>query len=161
MAASCLAHVAVNMRSQLSAREREWTSASARLYSSAENVSVFLPTSCYAARVSSRALTSALADARAPCPQSCGVRAESRASSCDKFLVRDASARSRFHEAVEPRKRAALHVAVVEPERELVNVPGKMLRAGVMINANDPAFQHGPHRFDAVGADTVPHVLAC
>lgn len=89
------------------------------------------------------------------------MRAESLAWSRDELLVRDASARSRLHEAIKPRKRAALHVAIVEPERELINVPGKVLGAGVMIDASESTFQHGPYRFDAVGADTAAHVLAC
>lgn len=119
------------------------------------------PVSCYVSRVSSRASISALADARAPYPQSCGARAESLVWSRDQLLVRDTSARSRLDETIKPRKRAALHVAVVQSESELVNVAGKMFRAGVMIDANESAFQHGPHRFNAVGADTVPHVLTC
>src|SRR6266571_3511985 len=115
----------------------------------------------FASRVSSRALTSALDGARALCPQSCGARAGFQASSCDEFLVRDASARSCFDETVEPFHRAALNVAIVKPEGELVNVAGKVLGAGVMIDAGESALQHGPYRFDAVGADAVAHVFAC
>src|SRR6266568_6567037 len=105
-------------------------------------LSAAAPASCYDAHVSSRASTLALVDAQAPCPQSCGARAESLASSCDELLVCDARARSRFDETIKTRKRAALHVAIVEPECELVNVTGKMLGAGVMVDASKPALQH-------------------
>ena len=48
------------------------------------------------------------------------------------------------NKAVEPRHGMVLDVAFVQPEGELIEVAAKVLRAGVMIDANDPAFQHGP-----------------
>ena len=39
----------------------------------------------------------------------------------------------------------------VEPKRKFINVAVQVLRAGVMIDANQTALQDGKHAFDAVG----------
>src|SRR5947209_3689278 len=62
-------------------------------------------------------------------------------SSCDQRLVSQALARNTVNEAVEPLQRVTGHVAVVEPERELVNVAAKMLRAGVVVDADQAALE--------------------
>ena len=48
-----------------------------------------------------------------------------------------------------------LDIAFIEPERELVNVAAKVFRTGVVIDADQPAFQDREHAFDAVGRHVV------
>jgi hypothetical protein len=43
------------------------------------------------------------------------------------------------------------HIALVEPESELVNVTSEVLFADVVESAIDTALEHRPNRFDAVG----------
>lgn len=52
------------------------------------------------------------------------------------------------------------HVAVIEAERELVNVAAKMLRAGVVINADQPALHDREHGLDAIRSHAVADVFA-
>jgi hypothetical protein len=66
------------------------------------------------------------------------------ASSLNERLVCEPFARRAIYEAFDPRQGMVLNVALVQPERKLVNVAVKMLRAGVMIDADQPALQdHG------------------
>src|SRR5438094_316920 len=62
------------------------------------------------------------------------------------------------NEAVEPLQGMPLHIALIEPESELVNVPAKVLRADMVEGAVDTALQHGPDAFDAVGRNVVASV---
>ena len=125
-----------------------------------KDVSVASPTSCYAVRASSLACFSASAYVPALHRQFYAVHAESQASFLDEFLVRDPSAWSLLDETVEPVERMTLHIAIVQAEGELVNVPIQMLRAYLMINAVDSALHDCPHGFDAVGAHLAAHVFA-
>lgn len=81
-------------------------------------------------------------------------------SSCDQLRVSDATANRRGDHAVEPVERQALHVSVIEPERELVDVAPDVLRAGVVIDAMQPAFQDSPHAFDAVRRHAIADIFA-
>jgi hypothetical protein len=54
----------------------------------------------------------------------------------------------------------ALHVAVVQPERELVNLPAKVVRIDMVVNAVHAALEHASHGLDIVGAHAVAHILA-
>ena len=65
----------------------------------------------------------------------------------------------RIHEAVQTLQGVPLHVPFVQTESELVNVTAQMLRAGVMIDAVNPALHYRPNAFDAVGVDAVPGIL--
>ena len=48
----------------------------------------------------------------------------------------------------------ALNISIIQAESELADVSGKMLVAGVVVDAMQPAFQDSPHTFDAVGRYT-------
>jgi hypothetical protein len=54
------------------------------------------------------------------------------------------------HEAIQPLQSVALHVAVIETEGELVNVSTEMLRAGVMVDANQAALENGEDALNSV-----------
>jgi hypothetical protein len=81
-------------------------------------------------------------------------------SSLRQPLVGQALVRSRFNEAIKAVQRVALHVAVIQSERKLVNVPAKMLRAYLMIDPSKPALQNCPNAFNAVDRDLITHELA-
>jgi hypothetical protein len=55
-------------------------------------------------------------------------------------LISQPFAGNAVNEAIKPRECMVLHVALVKPERKFIDVAIKMLWAGVVINANDPAF---------------------
>lgn len=52
-----------------------------------------------------------------------------------------------------------LHVAVVQPEDELIDIPAKMLWIDVVINAMQPALENTPNALDVVGAHAVADIL--
>jgi hypothetical protein len=55
----------------------------------------------------------------------------------------------------------ALHVAVVQAEGEFLNIPIKVLRAGVMVDTMQTTLEHCPYAFDAIRADSRPSILSC
>ena len=75
------------------------------------------------------------------------------ALSCDQSLVRQPSASRVDDEAIEPGQRVVLDVALIQPERKLINVPPKVLRGDVVKDAVDPALQDREDAFDAVDGD--------
>src|SRR3546814_16974402 len=54
-------------------------------------------------------------------------------------------------EAIQALQGVALHVAVVEPEGELVNVAVQVLLAGVVVDTLQAPLQHREHAPNAVG----------
>src|SRR5260370_30794984 len=70
--------------------------------------------------------------------------------SSDQILVGEPLSRNAHHEAFQPLQRVALHIALIEPECELINVAAEMLWADVMERAVDAALQHRPNALDAV-----------
>ena len=78
----------------------------------------------------------------------------------DKGFVGQALARNAVNEAIEPLHRVALHVALIQAERELVNVATKVLLAGVVVDADQAALHDREHAFDAVGGHAVADVFA-
>ena len=52
-------------------------------------------------------------------------------------------------------------LAVVVAERKLVQIQRQVLRADVVIGADDAALQERPEGFDVVRVNHAPHVLAC
>jgi hypothetical protein len=54
----------------------------------------------------------------------------------------------------------ALHIAIVQAERELIHIAVKMLWAGVVIDAVQAALHNGPNAFDAVRGNIVADILA-
>ena len=81
--------------------------------------------------------------------------------SSDQILVGQPPAGRAINEAVETVEGMPLHVARIETERELVNVPAEMLGADMMESSVDAAFQNGPDAFDAIGRNVVADILAC
>jgi hypothetical protein len=80
--------------------------------------------------------------------------------SLNERLVCESLPRSAIYEAVEPCQGMALDVALVQSEREFVNVAVQMLRAGVMIDANQAALQDSKDALDAVGCHILANVFA-
>lgn len=60
-------------------------------------------------------------------------------SSLRQRLVREALANGSAHKAIEPIQRVPLAVTIVQPERELVDIPAKVLAAGVVVDAENTA----------------------
>lgn len=112
--------------------------------------------------VSSRVSTSALACTPRQHPRLRQARAERSLalSSLDQRLVCQPLARGPVNEAIEPRQGMVLDVALVEPERKFVNVTVQVLRAGVMIDAYQAAFQDGKDAFDAVCRHVAADIFA-
>src|SRR5712691_10438141 len=85
---------------------------------------------------SSRPSTSVSADRPIPCrlwpPTPSAVSA---VRSSNQIPIGQPLACDAIGEAVEPLQGMAFHIALIEPESELVNVPAKMLRADVMEGA--------------------------
>ena len=115
--------------------------------------------SCVSARAFSPVRTSALGDTRAPYLQQRRGRVVV-SSSCNKLLVSQTFTESGGHEAIQTLQRVPLHVAFVQPESEFVDIAANVLRAGVMVDTVQAAFQDSPNTFDAVRADVAAHVLA-
>ena len=109
---------------------------------------------------SSPVLILALADRQAPCrrwrlaPLVCAGR------SLDQTFVGEPLARHAINEAVEPRQGMVLDVSFIEPEGKLVNVAGKVLWAGVMIDANQAALENGEDALNPVRGYAVADILA-
>src|SRR4051812_48703703 len=80
--------------------------------------------------------------------------------SCDQRLVGKTLAGSPGDEAIEPGQRVQFDVALVQPERELVNVAVQVLWAGMMVDADDAAFEDREDALDAVGRHAVANELA-
>src|SRR5215218_3204879 len=80
--------------------------------------------------------------------------------SCDQRLVGKTLAGSPGDEAIEPGQRVQVDVALVQPERELVNVAAQVLWAGMMVDADDAAFEDREDALDAVGRHAVANELA-
>ena len=80
--------------------------------------------------------------------------------SLNEPFVSEALASRPTNEAIEPRQGVVLHVTFVQPERKLVNIAIKMLRAGMVIDANQTALENGEDTFDAVRGDVVTHIFA-
>src|SRR5260370_40523851 len=81
------------------------------------------------------------------------------ARSLDQRFVGQPLAGHAVTQPVEPLQRMPLDMALVEPERELVNVAAKMLRTGVVIDANQAALQNRENALDAVGRYVVADEL--
>jgi hypothetical protein len=80
--------------------------------------------------------------------------------SCDQRLVGEPLSGRAVYEAVEPGQRMQLDVALVQPEGELVNVPAQMLRAGVMVDAENAPLHDREDALDTVGRHVAAHELA-
>lgn len=78
------------------------------------------------------------------------ARSPALVSSLNERLICEPLSRYAIYEAVEPRQGVILDVAFVQPERKLVNVSVQMLRAGMMIDADQSALQYGENTFDTV-----------
>lgn len=96
----------------------------------------------------------ASADRRAPRRQSRLVFLEERVwrSLCER-LVRQTFAGDTIYEAIKPVQGMPCYVAVIEPESEFVYVPTKMFLTGMMVDADDAAFQHCKNAFDPIRRD--------
>ncbi len=73
-----------------------------------------------------------------------------RISFLDQLTVGQPPAADAIHKRIEALRRVPAHIAVIQAEREFVDVPARVLRADVVERANNPALEHGPNRFDSV-----------
>jgi hypothetical protein len=95
------------------------------------------------------------------CPQSRPApSARSLALSLNERLVCEPLARRAIYEAFDPRQGVVLDVALIQPERKFVNVAVQMLRAGVMIDANQAALQDGKDALDPVRCHVFANIFA-
>ena len=77
----------------------------------------------------------------------------------DQVLVHDSYTHAFRQQGVDPAHRMVLHIALVQPERELVHVPLKVLLAERVVHTVEAALQDGPHALDAIGMRHAIHVL--
>ena len=75
-------------------------------------------------------------------------------------FVSQAFAGDSINEAVEALERVALYVAFVQPKRKFVNVSAKMLFAGVVVDANNPALHDRENALDAISGHVIADVFA-
>src|SRR5437868_4655149 len=80
--------------------------------------------------------------------------------SCSQPFVRQALASRSFHEAIKARESVVLHIALIEPEGELINVAAKMLGARMMVDADQPALENGKDALNAVRRNIISNELA-
>src|SRR5579859_2065621 len=73
--------------------------------------------------------------------------------SSDEPLVREALSGDSIDETIQPQRRMASDVALVQTERELIDVAVKVLSARVMVDSVKPTLQDGPDALNAVGRD--------
>ena len=111
------------------------------------------------APASLQASTSASGDRPRLDPQSRRA-AQGALSSCDQLRIGESATGRRRNHAVQPFKRPALHVPIVQAEREFIDVAAQMLGAGVVIDAMQAAFQDCPDALDAVRSHASAAVLA-
>src|SRR4051794_8855616 len=81
-------------------------------------------------------------------------------ASCDQRLVGQPLAGCPGNEAVQPGQRVELDVALVQPERELVNVPAQVLRAGMVVHADNAPLENREDALDTVRGNAVADELA-
>lgn len=77
--------------------------------------------------------------------------------SCDQRRVGNTTAARSRDEAVKPVNRVRFDVAVIQPERELINIAPKMFLGNVMINTIDAALENRPYAFNAIGSNATTH----
>lgn len=77
----------------------------------------------------------------------------------NQSFVGEALAHDGIDETSKPVQRVPLDVAFVQPPRKLLDVAVKMFRAGVVVDAVQPALQDGPHALNRVGGHQTPSVL--
>jgi hypothetical protein len=63
------------------------------------------------------------------------------------------------HETIKAVQCVYFYIAVVQTEREFINIASQMLFTGMVIDAMQAAFQDGPNTLNTVGPDPVPDVL--
>jgi hypothetical protein len=74
-------------------------------------------------------------------------------------LVRQPLAGHAVNEAIEAVERMNFDVAFVQPERKFVNVSAKMLLAGMVVNADDPALENRENALNAVRRDIIADIF--
>src|SRR5688500_3074635 len=84
----------------------------------------------------------------------------SRRSLRNQVFVGQALSGNRIDKTVQPLQRVTLHVTSVQSKSELVNVAIQVFRTGVMVDANQPAFEHSPNTFDSVDVNRSASVHA-
>jgi hypothetical protein len=104
---------------------------------------------------------SASADRRGRHPQSRLILLAVSALSLDQPLVGQALALCAAHKTIEPGHGVVLDVALVQPEGKFVNVAIKMFRAGMVVDANQPALEYRENAFHSVRGHAVTDILAC
>lgn len=81
-------------------------------------------------------------------------------SSLRQSLVGQALACSGANHCVQAIERVALHIAVIQPEGEFINVTAKVFRADLMVDAGQSALEYRPNAFNSVHSDLLAHELA-
>jgi hypothetical protein len=105
-------------------------------------------------------LSLALADRRGPHRQSHLILLAVSALSLDQPLVGQALSSDAINEALKPRQGMVLHIAFVEPEGELIDIAAKVLRAGVVVDANQATLENSEHTFNPVRGHIVANIFA-
>ena len=122
-----------------------------------------LQASPFGACARGRARSSALADRPRLCRRwhpgpSCDRASWARL--VDESFVGQALPGNSVNEAVEPLHRMTLYVALIQAERELVNVAAKVFLAGVMIDTDQSALHDREHAFHAVRGHVIADIFA-
>src|SRR5690242_18624432 len=100
-----------------------------------------------------------LAATTCPSPKEWVASAARSSISCGQLLVGEATANGGVEHAGEALQGVALHVPVIEAERELANVAAQMLCADVVIGADQAPLEDGKDAFHAVRGHVVADVF--
>lgn len=73
----------------------------------------------------------------------------------DQILVGKPLARGAKREAIHPVQGVTLHVALTQPESEFVGVAAKVVRADMVLDADQAALEHRENALDAVGGHAI------
>src|ERR1700737_1194923 len=112
---------------------------------------------------SSRASSLASAYRRAPYQrlrQTLLAASVASASSLNQRLVRQPLSGRTLHKAIKPRESMILHVTLIKPESKFVDVPPKMLRTSMVIDADQAALENRENALNSIGGHVVSNIFA-
>jgi hypothetical protein len=114
----------------------------------------------HAFSASSQVCSLVSADRRAPRRPSHPISSAALVSSLDQRLIGKALAGGSTNKAFKPRESVMPYVPFVQSEGKFIDVAAKMLRAGVVVDADQAALENRENAFDPVSGDIAADELA-
>jgi hypothetical protein len=109
---------------------------------------------------SSQICSLALADRQVLRQPSHPISSAALVSSLDQRLIGKALAGGSANKAFKPRESMMLYVPFVQAEGKFIDVAAKVLRAGVVIDADQPALENRENALNSVGGHIVSNIFA-